>query len=219
MRSINTTEKSSYQEKDRAHFTRWASFYDTGISGYFFRKSYQKALLAALPRPHQHILDLGCGTGGFMSELFTIEPTLSIIGVDYTKAMLDQAQEKFRNNPCATFLLEPAEQLSVQSQSIDMIYCIDAFHHFIDPNIALTKMRRALKPNGLMIILDPVNDKWRRPLMNIATPFLGEEHACIYSKKEWLEMFQRHAMHVEQDYSWLLFFHIFIVSIHESIDK
>jgi|SRR3989344_1496914 len=216
MQSINTPAKSSYQEKDRAHFTRWALSYDTGISGYFFRKSYQKTLHVALPRPHQRVLDLGCGTGGFIDALFAIEPTLSIVGVDYTKAMLDQAQEKFRNNPLATFLLEPAEQLSAQSQSIDVIYCLDAFHHFTDPDIALTQMRRILKPNGLMVILDPINDGWRRPLMSIATPFLGEEHARIYSKKEWRELFQHHEMCVERGYSWLLFFHIFVVSIHES---
>lgn len=206
------TDCSSYQEKDRAHFTRWAPYYDAGISGCFFRKSYRTALRAVSLRSHQHILDLGCGTGRFIHALLETESTLSIVGIDYTIAMLNRAREKFRNDLRVTLLWESAEQLSVPSHSIDIIYCLDAFHHFSAPDTVFAHMKRALKPNGLIVILDPVNDGWRKPLMNIATPLLGEEHARVYSKKEWREMFRRHELRIERDYSWLLFFHIFVIS-------
>jgi len=43
-----------------------------------------------LPRNAAYILDLGCGTGLELDEIFKAKPSINVTGIDLTQAMLDK---------------------------------------------------------------------------------------------------------------------------------
>jgi len=47
-----------------------------------------------LPRTAFNLLDLGCGTGLELNEIFKTHPNIKVTGVDLTKAMLDGLKQK-----------------------------------------------------------------------------------------------------------------------------
>ncbi|HBM74705.1 MAG TPA: class I SAM-dependent methyltransferase, partial [Clostridiaceae bacterium] len=47
-----------------------------------------------LPRNTAELLDLGCGTGLELDEIFKINPDINVTGIDLTQAMLDKLKQK-----------------------------------------------------------------------------------------------------------------------------
>jgi len=223
----------SYEQTDQSHFTRWAATYDRGIGGYFFRKSYKKVLSVLNPKPGQKVVDLACGTGGFIAELLKFRdgetsavddqphPTfplergggqIEIIGLDYTEAMLEVARQKFEGNPRVSLMASSAERVPLAEKSADIVYCLDAFHHFLHADEALKEVRRVLKPDGRFVILDPVDDGWRK-VMHLVMPFIGESHTFARNTNKWHELLARHGFEIEYERRWMAFFKMFIVHV------
>ncbi|HBW73963.1 MAG: Methyltransferase type 11 [Candidatus Magasanikbacteria bacterium GW2011_GWA2_45_39] len=201
---------SEYEQRDQKHFSAWAPRFDRGLDGIFFRASYRAALKAAYPHPHAHVLEVACGTGGFIKALLNKEPALSITGIDYTPAMLAEAEIKFKNEKRVHLIQGSAEKLPLQEQ-FDFVYCLDAFHHFQNADKTLEEMRRVVKPSGTITILDPVFDGWKSLLMKLTLPFLGEAHIAKRSTKDWHELLLRHKLKIVRETAWLGFFKIFIL--------
>ncbi|MBI5230282.1 MAG: methyltransferase domain-containing protein [Candidatus Magasanikbacteria bacterium] len=201
---------SEYEQKDQKHFSAWAPHFDSGVDGIFFRASYRAALKAAYPYPHASVLEVACGTGGFIKALLNKEPALSITGIDYTPAMLAEAEIKFKNDRRVCLMQGSADNLPLQEQ-FNFVYCLDAFHHFQNADKALEEMRRTVKPLGTIIILDPVFDGWKHLLMKLALPFLGEAHIAKRSTKDWHTLLAQHQLKIVRETSWLVFFKIFIL--------
>lgn len=57
------------------------------------REAYIK-LAELLPKDTAELLDLGCGTGLELDEIFKINPTVRVTGIDLTEAMLDKLRQK-----------------------------------------------------------------------------------------------------------------------------
>jgi SAM-dependent methyltransferase len=49
-----------------------------------------------------------------------------------------------------------AEQLPYQGQNFDLVFCVNALHHFDDPRGFIAEVRRLLKPGGSLIIVGQV---------------------------------------------------------------
>ncbi len=94
------------------------------------------------------ILEVGCGTGHWLEVLSA--PDRSLIGVDYSRGMLVQAQVKL--NP-AQLVQGVARQLPFKSGEFDFVHCIHALHHFVDPRAFITEVHRILRPGGKLVIM------------------------------------------------------------------
>lgn len=201
---------SEYQKKDQEHFSAWAPHFDSGLDGIFFRASYRAAIKTLLPHPRAHVLDVACGTGGFIRALLNSEPSLFITGVDYTPAMLAEAEIKFQKNHSVRILHSVAEKLAVQEQ-FDYVYCLDSFHHFQHADEVLEEMCRVLKPFGTILILDPIFDGWKKIVMSIAILFLGEAHIFKRTTNDLHALFALHKLKIIKESSWFFFFKIFTI--------
>ncbi|MEL6461555.1 MAG: class I SAM-dependent methyltransferase [Cyanobacteria bacterium J06621_15] len=100
------------------------------------------------------ILDVACGTGEFERLLLDKNPTQRITGVDISEKMLDIAKEKCRDYSNVEFHQTSANSLPFANHSFDVVVCANAFHYFEKPLVALSEMKRVVKPNGKLIILD-----------------------------------------------------------------
>lgn len=100
------------------------------------------------------VLDVACGTGEFERLLLDKNPTQRITGVDISEKMLDIAREKYRVYSNVEFHQTSANSLPFANHTFDIAVCANAFHYFEQPLVALSEIKRVLKPNGKLIILD-----------------------------------------------------------------
>lgn len=104
------------------------------------------------------VLDIGCGTGEFERLLLLKQPTQPIVGIDLAENMLSLARQKCRGYPHVSFQKASASALPFADRSFDVVVSASAFHYFDDPIAALLEMKRVLKPDGELIILDWCKD-------------------------------------------------------------
>lgn len=108
-------------------------------------------------QPLQNILEVGCGTGHWLSVISKLNRRL--YGIDYSVGMLKQV------NSSGSFLLNAdANLLPIKENSFDLIYCVNAIHQFNNPFQFVKDVNPLLKHNGQLSIIgyDPFakNTKW-----------------------------------------------------------
>ena len=103
------------------------------------------------------VLDIGCGTGNNFPLLMSrIGPQRQLVAVDYSEAMLEQAQARVRSAQWSnvTLLHDDAASLKQVEGPFDAalsVWCLGIVH---DLSAALTNMLRLVRPGGRVAILD-----------------------------------------------------------------
>jgi len=96
----------------------------------------------------QDILEAGCGTGHWLSALV---PTVGrCYGLDLSGGMLQQAQQQ---GWACELTCGRASQLPYRDTSFDLIYCVNALHHFERPQAFVSEARRLLRPAGALAVI------------------------------------------------------------------
>jgi ArsR family transcriptional regulator len=109
------------------------------------------AMLALVPEAWT-IADLGCGTGLTVAQLSTC--VHRVIGVDQEPAMLQAAAARTQTLPNVELRQGGMEQLPLADGEVDAAICMLVLHHVTDLQAAFQEMRRVLRPNGKVVILD-----------------------------------------------------------------
>ena len=105
-----------------------------------------------VPNKTESILDLGCGTGLELDEIFKRFPNISVVGIDLTQAMLDKLKQKHSDKNikliCGSYF-----DIDLCENAFDTAISFQTMHHFThDEKVGLyTKIRKALKPSGVYI--------------------------------------------------------------------
>lgn len=129
---------------------------------------YHNFLLRHLPPHIESALDIGCGTGAFSRRL--AERSDRVLGIDLSPQMIRFARE--RSSKSANIQFEIAEVMTKElgAEQFDCIASIATLHHLPFDEI-LSKMKRALKPNGTLLVLDLFEDQGISDPMNwLAVP-------------------------------------------------
>ncbi|TNF42966.1 MAG: methyltransferase domain-containing protein [Bacteroidetes bacterium] len=95
------------------------------------------------------ILDVGTGSGDFITVLRNVFPKAKITGADPDDDSLQEAQKRF---PDCSFLKMNAEHLEFAENSFDLASISMALHHLTDIQKALIEMQRVVKPGGWIIV-------------------------------------------------------------------
>lgn len=135
----------------RGWFDRAAPRWDAYVAG-AYEVDLGERLRHLVPwRPDMRVLDAGCGTGYVALMLAPLVE--GAIGVDASDRMLREAAGK----PGASRVVwrqAPVERLPVADRSLDVVVCHMLLHHVVSPRRALAEVRRALRPGGLVVIVD-----------------------------------------------------------------
>jgi SAM-dependent methyltransferase len=105
---------------------------------------------AASPRPGEHVLDVGCGTG-IVARLIApdVGPTGRVVGLDLNPDMLAVAHAAAdRENLKIEWERGRAEELPFPDGSFGLVFSQFALMFFADRRVALTEMHRVLGDNG-----------------------------------------------------------------------
>ncbi len=134
------------------NYDRFASNYDQRYAA----RSYP-GILAALSQlvretRAENVLEVGCGTGHWLREIKRLG--FSARGLDPSLAMLKQARD---HRESGEVLCGVAEALPLSAGAFDLVFCVNAFHHFREPETFLSEAARVLKPRGRLAVigLDP----------------------------------------------------------------
>jgi ubiquinone/menaquinone biosynthesis C-methylase UbiE len=102
------------------------------------------------------LLDVACGTGGFLAEAKRNYPRLAVTGVDLSAPYLAVAKRQLSAWSRVTFAEGNAETLPFADASFDIVTCLYLFHEL--PRRArqavANEIRRVLRPDGRLIFLD-----------------------------------------------------------------
>lgn len=156
-----------FEQKVNQQYDKMASWYDRRWQNYI-----DKTLTFCLQRSQisedERVLDVACGTGELAKLILQQNSSQSITGIDLSTKMLQVAKQKCRAYPNVEFQQATANKLPFLAASFDIVFCASAFHYFDEPQVAMTEIRRVLKPKGRLIILD-----WCRDFLSVKVLDLG----------------------------------------------
>jgi ubiquinone/menaquinone biosynthesis C-methylase UbiE len=101
--------------------------------------------LAAL-RGTETIVDVGCGNGTYLSELRRRGHTGPILGVDLSEGMARQSRVH------AAAAIADAQALPLRDKTIDVGLSLHMLYHVPDVTLAVSELRRVLRPGGTAMI-------------------------------------------------------------------
>ena len=115
-------------------------------------RAYYRWLGELIPAQAETLLDLGCGTGLELDEIFRLHPDIRVSGIDLAPGMLARLREK---HPERKLTLTVGDYLTVPLApcAFDVAVAFETLHHF-PPETKLGLFRRifaALRPGGMLL--------------------------------------------------------------------
>ncbi len=104
------------------------------------------------------LLDIGAGTGQFLSFVKTTQPQLKAVALDLSEPYLARARAALEKFPDVRFLAGAAEAVPLPDASVDIAVSIYLFHE-LPPKIrslAAREIARVLKPGGIFVLGDTI---------------------------------------------------------------
>jgi len=130
-------------------------------------------------KPGFHVIDYGCGPGGYIAAASDIVgETGKIYAIDINPLAIESARNIVINKNLKnveTILTDCKIQLS--DKSIDVVYLFDFFHELEKPDPILYEINRVLKKNGILSLYDPLMKE-----KNIITKVTNKNSFKYFSK-------------------------------------
>ena len=124
------------------------------------------------------VLELGCGPGGLWTANQDVLPAgWGLVLTDFSPGMVSTAKQNLRDvaNPFA-FAVAEAQMIPVRTDAFDGVIANHMLYHVPDRERALSEMRRALKPGGL-IFATTVGEFHMKEIWDLMAPFVPDIHA------------------------------------------
>ena len=114
-----------------------------------------KKMATLVPPQTKNLLDLGCGTGLELDEIFKILPNVAVTGIDMTQAMLDELKRKHPDK-ALNLICDDYFKVDFGNSQYDCAVSFQTMHHFShDKKIELySKLCNALKTDSCYIECD-----------------------------------------------------------------
>lgn len=115
-------------------------------------------------RPGAHVADIGAGNGFFTTRLArAVGPSGKVLAVDISPNALQRlrarvAEEELTN---VDVIEGAAADPRLPEGSLDAVLIVNAYHEMADHEQILAKIRAALKPDGRLVIVEPISPAQR----------------------------------------------------------
>lgn len=96
------------------------------------------------------ILEAGCGTGAWIDEIIKTYENKQLYGLDVSWQMLLSAHRK---NEHLVLVNGSAERMPYANASFDLVFCMNALHHFPQPEVFIHDASRVLNVGGYILII------------------------------------------------------------------
>jgi SAM-dependent methyltransferase len=132
----------------------------------FFRTGYRAHLVSEwLPaldgvvdrlKRGARVADIGCGHGASTILMAQAFPRSTFIGLDYHRESIATARERAAEQGVTdNIAFEVKSATEFEGEDFDLVCFMDCLHDLGDPVGALVRCRRALKPHGKVLLVEP----------------------------------------------------------------
>jgi ubiquinone/menaquinone biosynthesis C-methylase UbiE len=143
----------------RVNYDHIAPTYDARYASGLYDDAEQALRAFITVEKPDSVLEVGCGTGFWLDVIRELAP--SVYGLDYSLEMLRKARAK---DPGIRLVRATADVLPFRDQSFDLIFSVNAIHHFEEVDAFIAEARRLLRPGGALATfgMDPHHgrDSW-----------------------------------------------------------
>ncbi len=147
-----------------------------------------------MPDKVERVFEIGCGSGATLSHIKSIGRADWVGGLELIGTVVELGKQNI------DLLLQgniENDNIPLDDASIDVILCLDVLEHLIDPWSAVTKLKKFLKPGGIIIVSLPnvrnlkvvmpliFRDEWKY----VGSGQLDRTHLRFFTSKSALELF------------------------------
>jgi ubiquinone/menaquinone biosynthesis C-methylase UbiE len=103
--------------------------------------------------PHMRILDVGCGPGTITCGLAQLVPDGSVVGLDVSPALIDQAKANAASHELQNITFQTGNVLAglpFPDHSFDVVFTHQCLVHLSDPVQAMREMKRLCRVGGIV---------------------------------------------------------------------
>lgn len=138
----------------KAIYERQARYWDKIRDRSLYEKAWLDRFLHTLPS-HGRLLDIGCGSGVSVSE-YCINQGFDLVGIDYSKTMIELARQKF---PKSRWHVQDMTAMEIDG-SFDGIYSWDGFFHLSikEQRLLIPKISEQLRSGGAILLTVGTNE-------------------------------------------------------------
>jgi ubiquinone/menaquinone biosynthesis C-methylase UbiE len=108
-------------------------------------------------KPGMTICDMGCGNGFYSLKLAEmVGPEGKVLAVDIQPEMLRLLQARADEAGIDNIekILGDIDDPKLEPGTVDLILCVDVYHEFSHPEEMLSHMRKSLKPEGQLVLVE-----------------------------------------------------------------
>lgn len=174
----------------------------------YARRSLLDGLLKRyIKKKNVEVLDLGCGTGFNNPSLVKYGKVTS---VDLLKGPLESCKRKGIKN----LVQADATKLPFEDNTFDLVAAIELMEHIPNDNLAISEIKRVLKPNGVFIFTVPAHKSLWSSDDEMA------HHERRYSKKELVRLLSgMKKLQFGQRYSFIFLPSFIIFNIQKILNR
>lgn len=112
-------------------------------------------LMPEKKQTYETVVDVGCGYGHSLKKLSEqFSPSL-LIGLDVDMDMINASKAySLKENLHAKLIHCSSNNVPLASNSVDLIFCHQTFHHIIEQQKAISEFFRILKPGGYLLFAE-----------------------------------------------------------------
>jgi 2-polyprenyl-3-methyl-5-hydroxy-6-metoxy-1,4-benzoquinol methylase len=131
------------------------------------------------------VADIGCGHGSSTILMAQAYPNSTFTGFDFHPPSIDAARDKAAEAGLSNISFDTAAAKNFPGEDYDFICIFDAIHDMGDPVGAAAHIRKALKPDGSFMVVEPLaGDALEENLHLLGTIFYGfSTLACVPASK------------------------------------
>ena len=161
-------------------------------------------------KPGMVVCDLGCGNGYYTLEMASrVQPTGKVFAVDIQPEMLHLLELRAEDQKVTNVevvlggLVDPR----MPDNSIDLLLLVDVYHEFSHPSLMLKKIRKCLKPEGRIALVEfraedrtvPIRPEHKMTKKQILKEYKANGLKLVeeYDKLPW-----QHLMFFQRDPDW-----------------
>ncbi|QWH16875.1 class I SAM-dependent methyltransferase [Bacillus mycoides] len=115
--------------------------------------SWQETINNIVDVQNKQVIDIGCGGGIYTKEL-ALMGAKNVVGLDFSKEILQAAKENCNAFPNISFIHGDAHNIPYPNESFDLVISRAVIHHLQDIPTFIREASRILKKDGILILQD-----------------------------------------------------------------
>ncbi len=160
-------------------------------------------ILPLLPKYSKSVLEIGCGNGATLEHIKAQGKCKETTGIELTEYAAFEAKKSIDYT-----LIGDAEEIikTIESDSYDLVLCLDILEHLVDPWLMIEQISRILKKGGVLISSIP-NIRTIKVISKLAFPgkfeyansgIMDKTHLRFFTKTSAIELLSTDSLEVDR---------------------